>query len=128
MGKQSTLGPAYRNDYRCMIEHEILGSTCLTVDNPKIPYAILAGVPVDEVNLMRTEKNKGQGDSGPIALGVFFGLPVGNIVFYEHQPVDPKTLEVGLPKIIGGRSQLTQKDLPEEMLVDLHYVGQYQEK
>ncbi len=123
----------WAEDCRCFVEHDIIGSTREISDNPWIPYALLAGSSVEEVNAARRKRNeedavrreRNEDVRTNVALGVFFGLPVGYIIFYEMQPVNPETLEVGTPRVIGARDQRTMKELTEGELRKLKYTGKY---
>lgn len=114
------------NDVLCAAEHEMMGSTHIQVDNPWIPYALLSGDSVNLVNQKRAQLNidKRQG----VAIGFYFDLYPTYIVFYEHQPVNPKTLEIGMPKIIEVKDAGCEIVIPKSEWQNAKYTGEYQRK
>jgi len=109
------------NDVLCMAEHFMAGSTTLEISNPWIPYALLAGKSVEEVNKKRLEIYE------MAYLPVFFGLPVGYRVFCLMPLADSESLEIPTPEIYRV---LSQEDLAvdEKMWKDKKYIGRYSKR
>tara|TARA_Y100000310_G_scaffold345498_1_gene465657 strand:- start:3119 stop:3508 length:390 start_codon:yes stop_codon:yes gene_type:complete len=100
----------WEDDYCCMVETTILGGTCPIVDQPWTPYAVLVGVSVDEVNRRRAQRNR---EHLPLAMGGYLGVDPSWRLLYEYQPIDPETLEVGMPKIVSVFRQIDGAEIPE---------------
>jgi hypothetical protein len=111
------------NDILCMAEHFMMGSTTLEVDNPYpwIPYALLAGKSIEEVNKKRLEISE------MAYLPIFFGLPVGYRVFCLMPLANSKSLEIPTPEIYRV---LSQEDLgvDERIWKDKKYTGRYSKR
>jgi len=101
----------------------MLGSTTLEVRRPWVPYALLAGrMSIEECNAHRKEHE----EIGAGAVPIFFGLSNDYIIFVSLGLVNPKTLEVPLPRIIKVLNRIDGSKVPnEEELKRNPYRGPY---
>jgi hypothetical protein len=117
-------------DSRCLAEHYMIGSTVELVDSPWTPYALLAGKSLKWVNEDRMRRNlsvENGGTGGFAALGVFFGLPVGWVVFGNYCLVNLETRTVQNLDICRVWHQGTGEEMPESKVKNLRYLGKYSE-
>jgi hypothetical protein len=108
-------------DVLCVAEHAMIGSTTEEVDNPWIPYAILAGRSLEEVNRKREEKNLvGEFPVYP----PYFGLAMREFrAWISHPSIDGQTLEVPTPSLVKVVSFPDWEEVDRSIWQDKVYVG-----
>jgi hypothetical protein len=108
-------------DILCQAEHEMVGSTTLSVDRPWIPYAILAGKSIEEVNAQRKQRGE------RFVFYKYFDIKEECRLIVSLDKVDSVTREVAEPKILRALSPENDDIMSENIWKNKYYIGPFHE-
>jgi len=112
-------------DVLCYAEHDMIGSTHTEVDLIWTPYALLAkSMSINEVNEERKKLERRGRPGDPRNFGF---EDCKYIIHISLGPVNPKTLEVPLPRIIRAVDSYDGKPIPKNIWKDSVYQGKYKD-